>query len=200
MAKNGDSITTVKEPMEAIDRNNRPALVQEALRLTRGELNEAEDLVQETMLKALRYERKGNEIRDRNRRWLVTILTNTYIDRYRRTAVRPLEIPFEDLQELVGDRAVLEGAAVSTTGTGALPWDEQRELYRWWFSDEVLCALSQLPEGFRSAVVLVDIEGLSYEEAAHRLNAPLGTVMSRIHRGRARMRKALTSNTSPCLN
>ena len=199
MAKKSDSIT-VDRRIEAIDRNNRPALLQEALRLTRGEQSEAEDLVQETLLKALRYDRKGNEIRDRNRRWLVRILTNTYIDRYRRTSVRPLEIPFEDLQELVGDRKVSEGAGGSAAATGALPWDEQRELYRWWFSDEVLCALSQLPGVFRSAVVLTDIEGLSYQEAANRLSVPLGTVMSRIHRGRVRMRKALTSDMSPCLN
>jgi RNA polymerase sigma-70 factor (ECF subfamily) len=189
----------VAERMDVIDRDNRPALLQEALRLTRGEVTEAEDLVQETLLKALRYDRRGNRIRERNRRWLLTILTNTYIDRYRRKSVRPAETGFEDVQELIADRAA-PAQRLPTTGAGRLPWDKQRELYRWLFSDEVLCALSQLPEVFRSAVVLTDVEGLSYQEAADRLSVPLGTVMSRIHRGRARMREALTSDESPCLN
>ncbi len=188
------------ELMETIDRDNRPALLQEALRLTRGEMSEAEDLVQETLLKALRYDRQGNEIRERTRRWLLTILTNTYIDRYRRRSVRPPETAFDDVQELVADQAAPEGQAVATLGVAELPWSQQRDLYRWLFSDEVLCALSQLPELFRSAVVLTDVEGLSYQEAAGRLSVPLGTVMSRIHRGRARLRAALRSDTSPCLN
>jgi RNA polymerase sigma-70 factor (ECF subfamily) len=186
--------------IETIDRDNRPALLQEALRLTRGELSEAEDLVQETLLKALRYDRGGNEIRERTRRWLLTILTNTYIDRYRRRSVRPAETAFEDVEELLADRPAAEGQAVSTLRVAELPWSEQRERYRWLFSDDVLCALARLPEVFRKAVVLTDVEGLSYQEAADRLRVPLGTVMSRIHRGRARLREALSSDASPCLN
>jgi RNA polymerase sigma-70 factor (ECF subfamily) len=189
------------ELLETIDRDNRPALLQEALRLTRGELSEAEDLVQETLLKALRYDRRGNEIHERTRRWLLTILTNTYIDRYRRRSVRPAETTFEDVEEVLADRPAAEGqAGVSTLGVAELPWSEQRDRYRWLFSDEVLCALARLPEVFRKAVVLTDVEGLSYQETADRLRVPLGTVMSRIHRGRARLRAALSSETSPCLN
>jgi RNA polymerase sigma-70 factor (ECF subfamily) len=188
------------ERIEAIDRNNRPALLQEALRLTRGELSEAEDLVQETLLKALRYDRQGNPIHERNRRWLLTILTNTYIDRYRRKSVRPLELAFDDVQEVVGGRAAQPRERVSTEGLASLPWEEQREVYRWVLSDDVLCALARLPDVFRSAVVMADLEGLSYQETADRLSVPLGTVMSRIHRGRARMREALSSDISPCLN
>jgi RNA polymerase sigma-70 factor (ECF subfamily) len=190
----------MEKRMEKIDRDNRPALLQEALRLTRGEVGEAEDLVQETLLKALRYDRNGNKIRERTRRWLLTILVNTYIDRYRRRSVRPPEVAFDEVQELVPDRAAPEGQSVSTIGAAGLPWSQQVELYRWLFSDEVFCALSQLPEVFRSAVVLADVEGLSYQETADRLSVPLGTVMSRIHRGRARIREALSSGVSPCLN
>lgn len=188
------------EQLEAIDRENRPALLQEALRLTRGEMSEAEDLVQETLLKALRYDRQGRQIRERNRRWLLTILTNTYIDRYRRRAVRPTELSFEDVQELVADSPGPDGHVASEEGLATRPWEEQRDLYRWIFTDEVLCALRQLPEVFRSAVLLTDVEGLSYQEVADRLRVPLGTVMSRIHRGRARMRQALEDPLSPCLN
>jgi RNA polymerase sigma-70 factor (ECF subfamily) len=190
----------VGELMETIDRDNRPALLQEALRLTRGEMSEAEDLVQETLLKALRYDRRGNEIRERTRRWLLTILTNTYIDRYRRRSVRPTETTFDDVEEVLADRPAADAQSVSTLGLADLPWNEQRDRYRWLFSDEVLCALARLPEVFRQAVVLTDVEGLSYQESADRLGVPLGTVMSRIHRGRARLRTALSAETSPCVN
>ncbi|HEY7461897.1 MAG TPA: sigma-70 family RNA polymerase sigma factor [Gemmatimonadota bacterium] len=191
---------SVAVTMEDIDRDNRPALLDEALRLTRGEMSEAEDLVQETLLKALRYDRSGNQIRERNRRWLLTILTNTYIDRYRRRAVRPAEVAFEDVEEVVSGRPAPERPSVPIAGAATLPWSQQRELYRWLFSDEVLCALAKLPEVFRAAVVLTDVEGLSYQEAADRLSVPLGTVMSRIHRGRSRLRQALRSGVSPCMN
>jgi RNA polymerase sigma-70 factor (ECF subfamily) len=187
------------QTVEEIDRQHRNALLQEALRLTHGDGSEAEDLVQETLLKALRYERNGRTIRERSRRWLLTILTNTYIDRYRRRLVRPMELPYEELEELVAAPAVAERPLELEHGAGTLSWNQQRERFRWMFSDEVLCALGELPEVFRSAVVLADVEGLSYQEAANRLQVPLGTIMSRIHRGRARMRRVLTDPLSPCL-
>ncbi|MFN2431427.1 MAG: sigma-70 family RNA polymerase sigma factor [Gemmatimonadota bacterium] len=190
----------VAERLDLIDRQHRAALLQEALRLTHGNESEAEDLVQETLLKALRHHRNGGDIRERNRRWLVTILTNTYIDRYRRRAVRPAELPFDLLEGVVAPAASATAAPEAVVATRGLSWDEQRERFRIVFSDEVLCALGRLPEVFRSAVLLTDVEGLSYQEAADRLSVPLGTVMSRIHRGRARMRHSLTAPGSPCLN
>lgn len=186
--------------LEVLDREHRTALFQEALRLTHGDASEAEDLVQETLLKALRYERGGGKIRDRSRRWLLRILTNSYIDRHRRRVVRPVELPFEDVAEFVTSVSNAEPVARPLDEAAVLPWTEQRERFRWVFDDEVLCALSQLPEVFRAAVVLADVEGLSYQEAADRLQVPLGTIMSRLHRGRARMRRALTDPLSPCLN
>ena len=196
-----DAAPTVRstERIEEIDREHRAALLQEALRLTHGEMSEAEDLVQETLLKALRYNRRGRTIRERSRRWLLTILTNTYIDRYRRRAVRPAELPFDEVSELVTTEPALEAPRVPSPEVAPQPWSEQREAFRWMFSDEVLCALAQLPDVFRSAVLLADVEGLSYQEAADRLRVPLGTIMSRIHRGRARMRHALSDPLSPCL-
>jgi RNA polymerase sigma-70 factor (ECF subfamily) len=195
-----ETLVKVTETLETIDREHRPALLQEALRLTHGELSEAEDLVQETLLKALRFERGGRKIRERSRRWLLTILTNTYIDRYRRKLVRPAELSFDEVAEVLSGQAAPEPAPRPRSGTGILPWAELQERFRWVFSDPVLCALSRLPEVFRSAVVLADVEGLSYQEAADRLNVPLGTIMSRIHRGRARLRSSLTDPLSPCLN
>ncbi len=192
--------TTGGERLEELDRQHRAALLQEALRLTHGEMAEAEDLVQETLLKALRHDRRGGSIRDRSRRWLLTILTNTHIDRYRRRAVRPAELSFDTVEESLPREPAAEPQAGVAESAAGLPWEEQRELFRWMFTDEVLCALGRLPEVFRSAVVLADLEGLSYQEAAERLRVPLGTVMSRIHRGRARIRRALTDPLSPCLN
>jgi RNA polymerase sigma-70 factor (ECF subfamily) len=189
-----------RQRLDDIDRQHRSALLQEALRLTHGDVSEAEDLVQETLLKALRYEQNGRTIRDRSRRWLLTILTNTYIDRYRRRLVRPTELPYENLEEVVSTPVGAEERMDLEAGEATLSWDAQRERFRWMFSDEVLCALGELPEVFRSAVVLADVEGLSYQEAANRLRVPLGTIMSRIHRGRARMRRVLTDPLSPCLN
>ena len=189
-----------EDTLTVIDRQHRSALLQEALRLTRGDETEAEDLVQDTFLKALRHDRRGREIRDRSRRWLLTILTNTYIDRYRRRAVRPTELPYDETTVLPLLAAGGEPPAPAENGTAALPWEDQREVFRWHLSDEMLCALGTLPDVFRSAVLLADVEGLSYRETADRLRVPLGTVMSRIHRGRARMRHALTSPCSPCLN
>jgi RNA polymerase sigma-70 factor (ECF subfamily) len=190
----------MEDTLTSIDRQHRPALLQEALRLTRGDASEAEDLVQDTFLKALRHDRNGREIRDRSRRWLLTILTNTYIDRYRRRAVRPTELPYDEAVALPLAAVDRDASPPAEDGVAALPWEDQRERFRWHLSDEVLCALEGLPDVFRSAVLLADVEGLSYREAADRLRVPLGTVMSRIHRGRARMRHALTSPCSPCLN
>ncbi|MBA2565538.1 MAG: sigma-70 family RNA polymerase sigma factor [Gemmatimonadetes bacterium] len=191
---------TITDRLDHIDRQNRAALLQEALRLTHGEMSEAEDLVQETFLKALRHDRNGGQIREQNRRWLLTILTNTYIDRYRRRSVRPVELSYDGLDEWVTSDEEAEAAPAVTVTGPVLPWPEQRERFRWVFTDEVLCALNRLPDVFRSAVLLTDVEGLSYKEAADRLSVPLGTVMSRIHRGRARMRRSLSDPLSPCLN
>jgi RNA polymerase sigma-70 factor (ECF subfamily) len=189
-----------EDVLTSIDRQHRSALLQEALRLTRGDETEAEDLVQETFLKALRHDRRGREIRDRSRRWLLTILTNTYIDRYRRRVVRPAELPYDEATAAAPVAADGEAALALEDGLATLPWEDQREHFRWHLTDEMLCALEGLPDVFRSAVLLADVEGLSYRETADRLRVPLGTVMSRIHRGRARIRHALTSPCSPCLN
>ncbi len=143
-----------------------PELTRSALRLTRGTAL-ADDLVQETLARAWQARvsfRPGTNARA----WTQRILFNTYINHYRK---RKRES--EALEEL---RRLGCGSAGSR-GEG--------------LSDEVLAALTQLRPEFREAVELVDLAELSYEDAAVRLDCPVGTVMSRLHRGRKRLQSAL---------
>lgn len=129
--------------------------------------HDAEDAVQETFLRAYRGFHRyvpGTNLRA----WLYTILHRVVADAYRRRARSPR------LEELRGD------------GPALAPVQAQLSA-----SHDLERALCELPDVFRSAVVLRDIEELSYEEIARALEIPIGTVMSRIHRGRALLRKAL---------
>ena len=143
-----------------------PALSRTALRLTRGTAL-ADDLVQETLARAWQARasfRPGTNARA----WTHRILFNTYINHYRKRK-REREV----LEELRGSSR--RSAHAEHEG----------------FGDEVLAALSALRPEFREAVELVDLRELSYQDAADQLACPVGTVMSRLHRGRKRLRKAL---------
>jgi RNA polymerase sigma-70 factor (ECF subfamily) len=143
-----------------------PELSRTALRLTRGEAL-ADDLVQETMARAWKARasfRPGTNARA----WTHRILFNTYINHYRKKKRER-----QALEEL-------RGMSVGSTQ----PRHEG-------LGDEVLAALHALQPEFREAVELVDLNNLSYQDAAKRLACPVGTVMSRLHRGRKRLRSAL---------
>jgi RNA polymerase sigma-70 factor (ECF subfamily) len=138
-----------------------------AYRITRNAAD-AEDLVQETFLRAYRaYERfqPGTNIRA----WLYTILYRARTDAYRKARRSPRQV------ELLDD------------GPAQPPTQEKAAVH----GDQVARALGNLPESFRIAVVLRDVEELSYQEIAQVMDVPIGTVMSRIHRGRALLRTAL---------
>ena len=157
-------------------------LYSAALRMTRNP-SDAEDLVQETYLKAYRaYESftAGTNLRA----WMYRILTNTYINQYRAKQRRPDESELGDLEEFYLYRRV--GELGSTVGRSA-----EDELFDWFTDDEVKAALDSLPENFRLAVYLADVEGLAYKEIADITDVPIGTVMSRLHRGRKALHKAL---------
>lgn len=151
-----------------------------ALRYTRDP-DDAEDLVQEVFAKAFRafhqFEQGTNL-----RAWLYRILHNSYINLYRKRQRRPQE----DLKEEFEDFSLFESLAEA--GISA-----EREVLDTFTAKEVKQALADLPEQFRVAVYLADVEGFSYQEIAEIMDTPIGTVMSRLHRGRKSLQKALAS-------
>jgi RNA polymerase sigma-70 factor, ECF subfamily len=160
-----------------------PQLFSAAMRMTRNAAD-AEDLVQETYLKAYRaYDsfQEGTNLKA----WLYRILTNTYINKYRKDSRRPTEVDLGVVEDLYLYRRIgsEESAEVSRT-------TEDRVLDGLVESD-IKKAVEALPENFRIPVLLADLEGLSYQEIADILDIPIGTVMSRLHRGRKAMQKAL---------
>jgi RNA polymerase sigma-70 factor (ECF subfamily) len=160
-----------------------PQLYSAAMRMTRNTAD-AEDLVQETYLKGYRsyatFE-EGTNLRA----WLFRILTNTYINAYRAKQRRPEETDLDSIEDFYLYRRIggLEEALASRSAE-----DELMDLFT---DDEVKQALEDLPENFRLPVLLADVEGFSYKEIAEMLDIPMGTVMSRLHRGRKAMHKAL---------
>ena len=142
---------------------------------------EAEDLVQETYARAFRSWQSytpGTNIRA----WLLRILTNLNVDRGRRLQRRPDETPLEETDYYLANR-MAESA-------GEQVLDQERVVERL-SQDSIVTALSSLPDDFRDVVVLVDIGDFSYADAAQILDIPLGTVMSRLHRGRRLLKATL---------
>ena len=154
-----------------------------AMRMTRN-VADAEDLVQETMVRAYRgFEgfTEGTNLRA----WLYRILTNTFINTYRARQRRPEQTELDDVEDLYLYRRIggLEAARMGRSAE-----DELMDLFS---ETEVKTAIEELPEQFRMAVLLADVEGFSYKEIAEILDIPIGTVMSRLHRGRKSLQKTL---------
>lgn len=159
------------------------SLYSAAMRMTRNPAD-AEDLVQETYLRA--YRGFGGFQQGTNlKAWLYRILTNTFINMYRAKKRRPDETDLDEVEDLYLYRR-LGGLEAATMGRSA-----EDELMDWFTEAEIKDALEDLPEQFRMAVLLADVEGFSYKEIAEILDVPIGTVMSRLHRGRTRLQKRL---------
>ncbi|MDR5710277.1 MAG: sigma-70 family RNA polymerase sigma factor [Armatimonadota bacterium] len=158
------------------------ALYAAALRLTRNR-QDAEDLLQETLLKAWRSYHTFEEGTNA-RAWLFRILMNAHIDRYRKATREPELSDVEDVEEFYLYTKVQESDQLRRVG------DPERLLERI-MEHEVREALENLPEHFRSVVILADLQGFSYKEIADILGIPVGTVMSRLFRGRRLLQKKL---------
>jgi RNA polymerase sigma-70 factor (ECF subfamily) len=173
-----DQATFAEQAMPLMD-----GLYGAAMRMTRNPAD-ADDLVQETYLRAYRGFggfKEGTNLKA----WMYRILTNTYINQYRKKKRRPDESDIDDVEDLYLYRR-LGGLAGATAGRSA-----EEELFEQITDSNIKEALEALPEQFRMAVLLADVEGFAYKEIAEILDVPIGTVMSRLHRGRKGLQKHL---------
>src|SRR5215475_5608751 len=157
------------------------SLYNTAYRMTRS-AEDAEDLVQETYFKAYKYYDKFEEGTNL-KAWLFKILKNTFINNYRRKKLEPRSVDFAEIEDSF-ERIVRR----DTAETGG---DPETEFFSGVLDDDVRKALESLPYDYRMVVILADLEDFSYKEIAEILDCPVGTVMSRLYRGRKLLEKAL---------
>ena len=157
------------------------SLYNTAYRMTRS-AEDAEDLVQETYFKAYKYYDKFEEGTNL-KAWLFKILKNTFINNYRKKKLEPRSVDFAEIEDSF-ERIVRRDNSEQ-------PADPEAEYFNGVLDDDVKKALDSLPYDYRMVVILADLEDFSYKEIAEILDCPVGTVMSRLYRGRKLLEKAL---------
>jgi len=163
------------ERFEEVALAHMDSLYRSALYMARNE-NDAQDLVQDTYLRAYRFFDKFKEGTN-CRAWLLKILRNTFVNTIRGNKRRPQVIHLTEMKD--------RGTELSADAT---PEDW---VFGNLFDDDIIVAMDELPEEYQTAVLLADVEGLSYKEIADIMDCPTGTVMSRLHRGRKLLKEKL---------
>lgn len=159
------------------------SLYRTALRMTRNP-EDAEDLVQDTCLKAYRHFDRFEE-GSNLRAWLFKILTNLYINHYRKQSKEPATVDLAEAEDYFLFKEMIAAGEVSRYRS------PESDLFDRVLGGDVERAIGELPEEFRIVVVMAFLEGLSYEEISAVLGVPMGTVKSRLHRGRKMLQKTL---------
>ncbi len=171
-----DNSTLVGNEFQALAFEHVDSLYNTALRMTKNALD-AEDLLQDVYLRAFRFFHrfeKGTNFKA----WIFKILTNTYINQYRKKINKPYNVDLEKIKYNYDDKE----ATVQTSAQ-----ESERLDYETLFDDEIKNALQQIPDEFRVVVLLADVESFSYKEVAKIIGCPIGTVMSRLSRGRKQL-------------
>jgi len=175
-----DNSALVGNEFQALAFEHVDSLYNTAVRMTKNALD-AEDLLQDVYLRAFRFfhrfERGTNF-----KAWIFKILTNTYINQYRKKINKPYQVDLEKIKYNYDDKE-------ATAQTSAQ--ESERLDYETLFDDEIKSALQQIPHEFRVVVLLADVESFSYKEVAKIIGCPIGTVMSRLSRGRKQLQNYL---------
>jgi len=175
-----DNSTLLGSEFQELAFKHVDSLYSTALRMTKNNLD-AEDLIQDVYLRAFRFFHrfeKGTNFKA----WIFKILTNTYINQYRKKINKPYHVDLEKVQYNYDDKE-------TTAQTSAQ--ECERLDYETLFDDEIKNALQQIPDEFRVVVLLADVESFSYKEVAKIVGCPIGTVMSRLSRGRKQLQNNL---------
>ena len=175
-----DNSTLVGNEFQALAFEHVDSLYNTALRMTKNALD-AEDLLQDVYLRAFRFFHrfeKGTNFKA----WIFKILTNTYINQYRKKINKPYHV---DLEKIKYNYDIKEATAQTSAQ------ESERLDYETLFDDEIKNALQQIPDEFRVVVLLADVESFSYKEVAKIIGCPIGTVMSRLSRGRKQLQNYL---------
>lgn len=185
MALEGQATDGRSEAFEREIVEHMETLYGVALRLTRDPA-EARDLQQDALVRALRFHDKFKE-GTYAKAWLLTILKNIFINDYRKKARRPTQVELSGAEHLTSNEADKD--------MGYFPRELKSHHILEYLGDEVWRAVDSLPERHRRTLIMADLQDMTYKEIAEEMECPLGTVMSRLHRGRRLMRESLPGQT-----